>query len=94
MKYSHELNFLNVMEPIVRDMLEEHYVQTRILSCACDKCTLDILLLTLNHLPPHYTSSQEGEAYIKAYYLNPQQQSDILREITKAVQIIQERPNH
>ncbi|SDX31522.1 late competence development ComFB family protein [Paenibacillus sp. CF384] len=94
MNYSGDLSVLNAMEPIVVSVLEEHYVKTGILKCGCDRCKLDILLLTLNHLPTHYTSSQQGEAYIKAYYLNPQQQSDVLREITEAVKVIELKPHH
>ncbi|WP_308637583.1 late competence development ComFB family protein [Paenibacillus silvisoli] len=94
MNYSGNLTVINVMEPIVADVLEEHYVRAGILKCTCDRCKLDILLLTLNHLPSRYTSSQEGEAYIKALYMNPQHQSDVLREITESVKIIENKPNH
>ncbi|BBI35376.1 late competence development ComFB family protein [Cohnella abietis] len=91
---SRDLSILNVMEPIVSHLFEDNYVKTGALKCACDKCQLDIILLTLNHLTPHYTSSQAGEAYIKAHYLEPQLQSDVLREITNAVKVIEEHPNH
>lgn len=94
MIFSRETSVLNIMEPIVSHMFEDHYVKTGILKCDCEKCQLDILSLTLNHVPPHYTSSQAGEAYVKALYQEPQLQSDILRELTKAVQVIEERPNH
>ncbi|WP_164545463.1 late competence development ComFB family protein [Paenibacillus albus] len=94
MNYSGHLRVMNAMEPIVVDILEEHFVKPGVLNCKCDNCKLDILLLTLNHLPTHYTSSQEGEAYIKAHYMNPQQQSDVLREITNSVQVIEQKPHH
>ncbi|QMV41187.1 late competence development ComFB family protein [Cohnella cholangitidis] len=94
MIFSRDLSILNVMEPIVSNLFEDNYVKTGALKCDCDKCQIDIILLTLNHVPPHYTSSQAGEAYIKALYLDPQLQSDVLREITNAVKVIEERPNH
>ncbi|RED51725.1 late competence development ComFB family protein [Cohnella lupini] len=94
MMFSRDLSILNVMEPIVSNLFEDNYLKTNGLKCDCEKCQIDIVLLTLNHVPPHYTSSQAGEAYIKALYQEPQLQSDILRELTKAVQVIQERPNH
>ncbi|MCD9024966.1 late competence development ComFB family protein [Cohnella silvisoli] len=94
MKFSRELSILNVMEPIVSDLFDNNYVKTGALKCDCEKCQIDIILLTLNHLPPHYTSSQTGEAFIKASYLNSQLQSDVLREITEAVKIIENNPNH
>ncbi|TFE23301.1 late competence development ComFB family protein [Cohnella luojiensis] len=94
MIFSRELSILNVMEPIVSRLFEDNYVKTGGLHCACEKCQIDIILLALNHMPPHYTSSQTGEAYIKALYMEPQLQSDVLRELTNAVKVIQERPNH
>lgn len=94
MLFSRDLSIMNVMEPIVSDLFEANYVKTRSLKCDCEKCQLDIVLLTLNHVTPHYTSSQTGEAYIKASYMNSQLQSDVLREITQAVKVIEENPNH
>lgn len=94
MNFSRELSILNVMEPIVSHTLADHFVKTGLLKCNCDKCQLDIVLLALNHLPPHYTSSQTGEAYIKAIYQEPQLQSDVLREIANAVKVITDKPNH
>lgn len=89
-----DASILNVMEPLVANALEDRFVKTNLLSCACDKCRLDIVLLALNHLPPRYTSTRAGEAYIKALYQDPQLQSDILRELAKAVKVIEERPHH
>ncbi|WP_186438212.1 late competence development ComFB family protein [Cohnella terricola] len=94
MFFSRELSIFNAMEPIVSDLFEDHYVKTGILACDCEKCQMDIILLALNHIPPHYTSSQTGEAYIKALYQEPQLQSDVLRELTKAVQVIKISPRH
>lgn len=91
---SRSLPVVNAMEPIVIDLFEERYLKERTLECDCEKCQLDILLLTLNQLPPRYTSSQAGEAYIKALYLNPQLQSDILKVLTQAVDVIKDRPSH
>jgi len=94
MIFSRELSVFNAMEPIVSGLFDDHYVKTGILKCSCDQCRMDIVLLTLNHVPPHYTSGQTGEAYIKALYQEPQLQSDILRELTKAVQVIEGSPRH
>ncbi|MBW5447990.1 competence protein ComFB [Cohnella sp. CFH 77786] len=94
MNLKKELSVINAMEPIVIQLFEEQYLKERTLACGCDKCQLDILLLTLNQLPPRYTSSQAGEAYIKALYLNPQLQSDILKVLTQSVKVIEDNPSH
>lgn len=94
MKDTKASSVMNAMEPIVIHMFEDQYLKGRTLVCDCEKCQLDILLLTLNQLPPRYTSSQAGEAYIKALYMNPQMQSDILTALTQAVRVIEARPSH
>ncbi|MFC5407037.1 late competence development ComFB family protein [Cohnella soli] len=85
---------LNAMEPIVSHMFEDHFEKTGVLKCACERCQADILALALNHLPPRYTSTQAGEAYVKALFQEPQLQSDILRELASAVQVIEQNPSH
>lgn len=94
MRTSNDLSVMNAMEPIVVNLFEDHFLKSQTLECDCDKCRLDILLYTLNQLPPRYTSSQAGEAYIKALYMNPQLQSDILTALTQAVRIVADRPSH
>lgn len=85
--------FFNAMEPIVSNLFEQ-YLKTHRLSCDCDKCKLDILLLALNHLQPRYSSSQSGEAFVKALFMETQLQSDVLMEITKAAAVIEQNPMH
>lgn len=92
--YHHDASILNVMEPLVTNALEDQFIKHKLLKCACDKCRIDIIVLALNHLPPRYTSSQAGEAFIKATYHDPQLQSDILRELANAVKVIEESPHH
>ncbi|WP_424769223.1 late competence development ComFB family protein [Paenibacillus sp. sgz302251] len=87
------MKIMNAMEPIVINLFEQYFKPIS-LNCDCDKCRLDIILLTLNHLQPRYTSSQSGEALVKAIFMEPQLQSDVLKEITKAVSVIAENPLH
>ncbi|XID90137.1 late competence development ComFB family protein [Paenibacillaceae bacterium WGS1546] len=94
MRFSREMSVFNAMEPIVSRLFEDHCVKARILACDCEKCRMDIVLLALNHVPPRYTSGQAGEAYVKALYQDLQLQSDVLRELTKAVQVIAASPRH
>lgn len=82
------------MEPIVVSFFEEHILPNYPLKCNCEKCTTDIIVLTLNHLKPKYTSTQAGQAYIKALYMNTQLQSDILQELTRSLQVVESNPQH
>jgi len=94
MQLTGETQLLNAMEPIVHSIFEEHVLPNRALKCDCDKCKLDIIVLTLNHVKPHYTSTQVGEAYIKALYMNTQMISDVIQELARSVLIVEQKPNH
>jgi len=83
---------INAMETIVKNLFVEFQKNYR-LKCACDECQTDILVLTLNRIPPKYVSSQTGELYIKTLYLNSQLQSDVLRELSRAVLIVEKTPH-
>ncbi|WP_161793306.1 late competence development ComFB family protein [Cohnella kolymensis] len=94
MELDRNLPIVNAMEPIVKNFFQDQFLKPGILKCHCSKCQLDILLLALNQLTPRYTSTTQGEAYIKAIYMNAQMQSDVLKELTKAVSVIEANPNH
>jgi competence protein ComFB len=94
MELTQDKTILNAMEPIVINIFEEHVLPNRTLKCDCDKCKLDIILLTLNRVQPHYTSTQVGEAYIKALYMNSQMLSDVIQELARSVLIVEQNPNH
>lgn len=85
--------FVNIMEKVVQEALQE-YVAGNELRCECEKCRADILVLTLNRIPPKYVSTPAGEMYVKALYLNPQNKMDVMREITRSVLIVGENPRH
>jgi len=64
------------------------------LTCTCEQCQNDIMALTLNRLPSRYVSTELGSAYVKAQYLNSQLQSDVIRELTLAVDKVGQQPKH
>lgn len=94
MEFARASSVFNAMEPIVVSFFEEHILPHYSLKCSCEKCATDIIVLTLNHLKPQYTSTQAGQAYIKALYMSPQMQSDVLQELTRSLQIVESKPQH
>ncbi|WP_157843047.1 late competence development ComFB family protein [Bacillus sp. FJAT-44742] len=62
----------NAMEGIVAHILKEH-VHHLYLPCTCEECQQDVAALALNQLPSHYVRSTEGEAYIRAKYMEDQE---------------------
>jgi competence protein ComFB len=85
--------YVNAMERIVEDLFTE-LIHTKKLPCECPQCKLDIMLITLNHLPPKYVASHEGEVYVKALYLNQQIKMDVLSELSRAANKVAANPHH
>ncbi|WP_166246450.1 late competence development ComFB family protein [Paenibacillus turpanensis] len=83
----------NAIERIAQDLYIEFEKQYD-LSCKCHQCKEDILCIVLNRIPPKYTSTQKGELFIKALYLDPQLQSDIMRELMNASLIVKDNRHH
>lgn len=83
----------NVMEEIVKDTLEE-FKSSLGLACTCEKCLMDIMALTLNQIPPQYVVNHRGNVYIKAKYMDDQNQANILCALTKAAEIVKNNIRH
>lgn len=83
----------NYMEIVVDDTLKE-MLKTKDLKCDCDRCILDIKAMTLNNLKPTYIVSEKGILYTKLNEFNSQFRTDVIRELMKAIGIVEENPNH
>lgn len=88
------MSLYNVSEALVRTVLGEAYSQKGRLKCGCNQCMDDIMAIALNHLPSRYVSTDEGNVYVKAQYFNTQLQSDVLRELAMAAQLVADKPRH
>jgi len=83
----------NTMENFVNERIDQ--VLKRFPNCChCSRCRQDILVLALNHLPPRYCSSNNGEVYTRLDLYDTQQEAEIFQEITKAVEIVSSHPRH
>ncbi|NEW04969.1 late competence development ComFB family protein [Paenibacillus sp. SYP-B3998] len=87
------MGVVNAVEAIVSDLFDE-FQKNYELKCVCEQCQEDILALVLNQIPPKYTSSQKGQLFVKSLYLNTQLQSDVMKELTSAVFIVEHNQNH
>ncbi|MFH5836261.1 late competence development ComFB family protein [Proteiniclasticum sp. C24MP] len=61
---------------------------------ACEKCQNDIKAMALNHLKPQYIMSDRGLIFTKMKELDHQFQSDIIQELVRAIQIVEDHPRH
>ncbi|QRF22313.1 late competence development ComFB family protein [Alicyclobacillus sp. TC] len=84
---------VNVTELLVRHAMSEMEWRRR-LPCDCEQCRDDVMALALNQLSPRYVSTDRGEAYVKAQYMNSQLQMDIVRELAVSLQRVANNPRH
>lgn len=62
--------------------------------CNCQQCKDDITAITLNNLPPKYIVRETGEIYAKLKEMENQFDVDIIKEVTKAIKIVDDNPRH
>lgn len=60
--------------------------------CKCPKCIEDIKAIVLNNLPPKYVSSEKGLLYTKMNELSEQFNTNIVKEIALAINIVSKNP--
>lgn len=86
------LQLRNYMEVCVTEMMDS--VLRNLNSCTCENCRYDIAAIALNHLPPKYAVTREGNLYSKLNLLQQQFDVDIITQITKAAEIVSRNPRH
>ena len=62
--------------------------------CTCDRCKLDIAAIALNNLEPKYVVTEKGSLYGKLDTLDIQFDVDLVKEVTKAIEIVGDKPHH
>lgn len=87
------MELYNYMEDVVKSALEELFSQKKDI-CKCDKCKFDIAAMALNKLHPKYVVTEKGRVYTKLSELGLQSKTDILKELVKAMNIVQKKPQH
>lgn len=93
MMMTEKIRLYNVLEGIVEQTLIEQLNSLK-LSCTCKRCQMDMMALTLNHLPPKYVVQEVGAAFVKAQYMNDQYRANVLKALAEAAKIVSEKCNH
>ncbi|WP_243652112.1 late competence development ComFB family protein [Clostridium tyrobutyricum] len=83
----------NYMEDIV-DELMPGVVEKYDDICKCPKCLNDIKAIVLNNLSPKYISTERGMLYTKLNELSRQFNTNIVKEIVLAINIVSKNPSH
>lgn len=83
---------INYMEIWVEDYMKELLKESDV--CKCQRCKLDIYALSLNNLKPFYVVTPQGRLITKVTGMYQQLETDIVIEITKAINIVKNNPRH
>jgi competence protein ComFB len=62
--------------------------------CKCEQCRYDMACMALNNLRPNYFVSKHGSVYAKLVELSQQSRTDVLIEVTRAVDRVSNNPHH
>jgi competence protein ComFB len=62
--------------------------------CRCSQCRRDIAAIALNNLTPRYVSTAKGSAIVRTGSMDVQYKAQIVEEIAKAIEIVQNQPRH
>jgi competence protein ComFB len=89
---SGEVILVNIMEEIVRQKVTEMIKGFDM--CDCMKCRLNACAIALNHLPPHYVTTEKGALFGRLESVEISNQTNITVEVTKALMIVKEHPLH
>jgi len=86
----------NYVEDVVKDVLDEMIRNQEALKefCENDGNRMDIVAATLNKLMPKYAVTAKGRVYTKIEELAAQYKADVIREISKAIEVVKGNPRH
>ncbi len=84
--------YKNVMEDIVESKMNQ--MLESLGCCTCEQCRNDIIAYALNHLPPKYVVTAQGEVYSKLYTLSVQHDADIMAALTQGANLVANNPRH
>lgn len=84
--------FVNVAEEIVRSKVPPIMLDYDM--CTCERCTNDVVALTLNRIPPKYVVTMKGKLYARINACLPQYQTDMLAAITDSCTTVKNNSRH
>ncbi|WP_251552273.1 late competence development ComFB family protein [Neobacillus muris] len=87
--------YINVMEEVVESlvtfMLQSPDYR---LFCKCEKCKTDIIAYSLNNLPPHYVTTEEGRKNVFENLNTDKNREWVNKRIISAIHLVHNYPKH
>lgn len=90
-----EKDYINVMEEIVSTLVNMLMVSPDYQTfCQCSKCRNEIISLSLNSLPSHYVTTEEGRKMIFEQLNTIENRKWINKRIISAIHTVGKYPKH
>ncbi|MDQ1143848.1 competence protein ComFB [Bacillus sp. SORGH_AS 510] len=88
-------NYINVMEEFVESLVTFLLLSPDFqLFCKCQKCRTDIIAYSLNNLPHHYVTTEDGRKTIFEQLNNDLNRKWINKKIISAIYLVGQYPKH
>ena len=88
-----KFQIVNCMEKAVFDHLDNIINENKTI-CKCEKCRMDVAVLTLNTLKSHYVLTLKGGTFTRLKLYETQSEADIIFALTKAIEKVEGNPQH
>lgn len=62
--------------------------------CGCERCRLDVVARSLNHLPSKYVVTPEGEKYAQMESLGLQSKTEVMNQVLESIRTVTKNPRH
>ena len=92
MSGEHPISYMNVMQVLVEEKAPKYMKIFGM--CTCDHCQVDVKASALNHLPAKYVVVGKGEMVPRITFYEEKFMSQIITELSKACQLVKEKPHH
>jgi competence protein ComFB len=90
-----EKKYINVMEEFVESIVTVLLFSPDFqLFCKCEKCRIDVISYSLNNLPNHYVTSEEGRQSVFTYLNQHETRQWINKRIIGAIYLVGKYPRH
>ncbi|MBO8158126.1 late competence development ComFB family protein [Thermosyntropha sp.] len=87
------MQVVNIVEKMAWDKLDT-VLNSKENICKCEKCRADMIAYALNKLKPRYVSTERGEVFVRAQYMDVDLSAAILVALTEAVEVVGKNPHH
>ena len=86
-------NYMEVLiEQVLNDILDSNKDYADV--CRCERCINDIKAKALNNIKPFYVTGKKGEIYGEYYIREFQNNTNIVMELAKAIECVNNNKNH